>query len=236
MSYNYSTFLTALTQEMSISQSNPDLQVVLPTFIQNAELRIYRDLDLLSTIFRDTAGTLTNNSRIFTLPQTYGKFVVVEGVNLMQGTARLNALTPCSREFLDGMFPLDTAPTTLSMPRFFARDSDQTLIVGPTVGPGVVLAGLEVVGTVRPSPLSATTTTTFISESLPDLLLYAAMVEATGWMKNYGAQAEDPKMGISWESRYQGAMGPALSEETRKKFQAGSWTAKSRAMSQPERV
>jgi hypothetical protein len=209
---------------------------MLPSFIQDAEIRIYRDLDLLSTVFRDTAGIVTFNERVFTLPQTYGKFVVVEGVNVIQGTDRLNALTPCSREFLDAMFPSSTAPSSLSLPRFFARDTDQTLIISPSIGGGVVLAGLEVVGTVRPAPLSVTVPTTFISESLPDLLMFAAMVSATGWMKNYGAQAEDPKMGISWEARYQGAVGTALSEETRKKFQSGSWSAKSKPMSQPERV
>lgn len=236
MSYTYTSLVNALAQEISITSTNVDLQVILPTFIQNAELRIYRDLDLLSTVFRDTAGAVTTSARAFTLPQTYGKFVVVEGVNVLQGIGRLNALTPCSREFIDGMFPSEIAPTTLSTPRYFARDSDQTLILGPSFGSAIPLAGLEVVGTVRPAALSNLNQTTFISTDLPDLLLMACMVEATGWMKNYGAQAEDPRMGLSWESRYQATIGPALSEETRKKYQSGSWTAKSRAMSQPERV
>lgn len=236
MSYTYSTFITAVSQEISISSGNADFAVMLPTFIQNAELRIFRDLDLLTTVFRDTAGSISANIRNFNLPNSYGQFIVVEGVNLMVSGARVNALTPCSREYIDAVFPSDAAPTTTSTPRYFARDTDQTLILGPSVGSGILVATVEVVGTVRPAPLSPSISSTFISTSLPDLFLFAVMVEATGWMKNYGAQAEDPKMGISWEARYQGALGPALSEETRKKFQSGSWSAKSRTMTQPERV
>jgi hypothetical protein len=161
---------------------------------------------------------------------------VVEGVNFFSGGVRLNALTFVSREFLDFMYPTEAALLSTSTPTVFTRDSDQTLLVGPSVGAGVATPNLEIVGTVRPAPLSATNTTTFISTNLPDLLLSAAMVEATGWMKNYGAQADDPKMGLSWEARYQAAVGPAVAEEARKKFQSGSWTAKSRPLSQPERV
>jgi hypothetical protein len=236
MSFNYTTFSTALSQEIAITATNTDYVTMLPTFIQNAELRIYRDLDLLSTVFRDTGGVLSANSRFFTLPTTFGTFVVVESVNFMSGGVRLNAVTPTSRDFIDAMFPAEAAPSATSTPRFFARDADQTLIVGPAAGAGVATPNLEVVGTVRPAPLSATNPTTFISTNFPDLLLFASMVEAAGWMKNYGSQADDPKLAVSWEARYQGAVGPALSEETRKKFQSGSWTSKSRPMSQPERV
>jgi hypothetical protein len=236
VSYTYSTFITALAQEIAITSTNNDLTIMFPTFIQNAELRIYRDLDLLSTVFRDTAGVLASNTRSYTLPSTFGQFVVVEGVNFLSGGVRLNALTPVSREFIDSMYPSGSAPLATSTPRIFARDSDQTLIVGPPVGASVVTPNLEIVGTVRPAALSASNTTTFISTNLPDLMLYASMVEATGWMKNYGAQADDPKMGLSWEARYQGALGPTITEECRKKFQSGSWTAKSRALSQPERI
>lgn len=236
MSYTYPTFLTAIAQEVAITATNTDFQAILPTFIQNAELRILRDLDLLSTVFRDVALVPTYGHRSQTLPQTYGQFVVVEGANFLNQAVRLNALTPCSREFIDGMFPAEAAVSSTSYPRFFARDTDQTILIAPSLGSAYLGPNIEIVGTVRPTTLSATNTTTFISQNLPDLLLFATMVEATGWMKNYGAQAEDPKMGMSWESRYQGAVGPALNEETRKKFQSGSWTAKSRPMSQPERV
>ena len=236
MSYTYASFTTALSQEIAITETNADIVVMLPTFIQNAELRIYRDLDLLSTVFRDTAGVLASNTRSYTLPSTFGQFVVVESVNFLSGGVRLNALTFVSREFMDYMFSAETAPLSTSTPRVFTRDSDQTLLVGPSVGASIVTPNLEVVGTVRPAPLSAINTTTFISTNLPDLLLFASMVEAAGWMKNYGAQADDPKMGLSWEARYQGALGPAVAEEARKNFQSGSWSAKSRALSQPERV
>jgi hypothetical protein len=89
---------------------------------------------------------------------------------------------------------------------------------------------------VRPSPLSASNTTTFISQFLPDLFMAAAMREAAGWMKNYGAQSDDPKQALSWDAIYTNLLPSAKLEENRKRFASGSWTAKSMPNSQPERM
>lgn len=226
MSYDYNGFVTALAQETAITSTNTDFQAMLPTFIQNAELRIYRDLDLLATVFRDPNGAVTPNQRSVALPTTYGRFVVVEGANLFVSGVRHAALTPVSRDYIDMMWPLETAATTITIPTVFCRTDDQTLLIGSPAGASAAVTGIEVIGTVRPSPLSAVNTTTFISQYLPDLFLAASMVEVTGWMKNYGAQADDPKLAISWESVYQSRLAGAAVEENRKKFQSGSWSAK----------
>jgi hypothetical protein len=235
MSYDYNGFVIAIAQEIAITPTNADFLTMLPTFIQNAELRIYRDLDLLSTVFRDPNGVATVNQRSVTLPQTYGRFVVVEGVNVFVSAARHAALVPVSRDFLDVLYPSETPAVNTAIPLVFSRDTDATILVGPAPGSAAAVTAFEVVGTVRPASLSGSNTTTFISQYLPDLFLSAAMVEAAGWMKNYGAQADDPKLAISWDTVYQSRLTGASVEENRKKFQAGSWASKNPVNVQPDR-
>jgi hypothetical protein len=236
MAYDYNGFVNALASNIVIATTNADFVLQLPHFISQAELRIYRDLDLLSTVFRDTGAALFLGQRTVTLPQTYGRFVVVEGVNVLVSGLRSNALIPVSREFIDALHPSEVAPLTTSLPRVFCRDTDTTILIAPTYGATSNVTGLEIVGTVRPLTLSATNTTTFISQYLPDLFMAAAMVLAAGWMKNFGAQSDDPKQALSWDAVYAGLLPEAKTEENRKRFMSGSWTAKSAPSSQPERV
>jgi len=223
MSYTYATFVTALAQEAAITETNADFVAMLPTFIQNAELQILRDVDLLGVVFRDPAGVVSAGVRSAALPQTYGRFVVIEGVNLFVSGARSTSLTPVSREFIDQLYPGEAALTPTGVPVYYARDNDQTLIFAPSAGATSNVTGFEVVGTVRPSPLSASNTQTFISLYLPDLFLAAAMSAVAGWMKNYGAQADDPKLAVSWQGVYASLLSAVISEEARKRYAAGTW-------------
>ncbi len=86
MSYNYTSFVTALGIEAVQLTSDSNWSGIQATIIDDAEQRIYRDLDLISTIVRDTSGFLTANSRNFTLPQSLGRFVTVKGINFFTGT------------------------------------------------------------------------------------------------------------------------------------------------------
>jgi hypothetical protein len=84
---------------------------------------------------------------------------------------------------------------------------------------------VEVYGTYRPATLSATNPNTPLTVLLPDLFLAASMIFMSGYQKNFGAQADDPKMAASWESQYEKLMMGATSEEFRKKFQSSTWTS-----------
>lgn len=108
------------------------------------------------------------------------------------------------------------------MPTSYAMISQSEIIVGPWPDAGYIV---EVIGTQRPTPLSATNTTTFLSTNLPDLFIAASMVFASGYQKNFGAQADDPKMGASWENQYQLLKASANVEEFRKKLQATGWSS-----------
>jgi len=82
VSLTYSTFVTSLANLISVEPTDPGYLTALPNIIDDAEQRLYRELDLLSTMVTAT-GLLTSGSRKFTLPTTSGTFVVVEEFNVI---------------------------------------------------------------------------------------------------------------------------------------------------------
>jgi hypothetical protein len=206
--------------------SDPNWVTILPTIIDDSEQRIYRDLDLISTVVRDTSATLTPNSRNFTLPQSLGRFVTVKGLNIFTSAypaGRLQ-LRPSSLHWLDFVWPSETAIITPSYPEYFAPITDQLFAVGPA--PDSAYA-VEVIGTIRPAPLSSTNTTTFLTNYLSDLFFAGAMCSAAAYMRNYGSAADDPRMSSSWEQQYAQRLASAKGEELRRHFASGDWTSES---------
>lgn len=224
MSYDYTTYVSQLSTLLVVQSTNTNFQTMIPGIIDYAEQRIYRELDLLSTVVRDQSATLTANSRNFTLPQGQGRFVVVNAINLMSGGERVGALRPVSLEYLDICYPTSTATSTSARPEYFAMVTDQNVVVAPSPGTAFTV---EVVGTIRPVPLSSTNVTTYLSLYLPDLFMAASMIFGAGYQRNFGSQADDPKMSSSWEAQYQNLLASANIEENRKKWQSVSWTSKS---------
>lgn len=220
---DYSTYVTNL-QTMAVDSSVLFSTTAVPMIINDAELRIYRDLDLLATVSASSAYNLTASARALTIPEA--AFVTIQEVNVITpvGAASADAGTrnpvlPVSKEFLDISYSSVAGAT---VPTFFAPLNTTTLIFGPWPDQNY---RVEIVGTVRPAPLSSTNTTTYISVYLPDLFLAASMVFVAAYQKNFGAQADDPKMAMSWEQHYQTLLAGCSLEEERRKFKASMWTS-----------
>lgn len=214
MAYNYSSFIAALSNETGIPVTDANFIVELPQIIDSAEQRIYRELDLVSTSVTAT-GTAASNNRIFAIPQDYGHIIVVDAINVIDAGSVRHPVTPATREVIDFCFPSDLAPSTPSYPSVFSRIDDTNVLWGPAPDQNYTV---ELVGTIRPTPLSNTNTTTFLTSYLSDLFFAAAMVVVTGYMRNWSAQADDPRMGLSWEQQYQQRLASAKTEELRKSY------------------
>lgn len=221
----YTTFVSSLANMLVIPVTDPNYQVAIPNIIDDAEQRLYRELDLLSTSVRDTGGTLTPNSRNFTLPQTSGRFVVTENMNVFTPVGTMTnrkQLVPVTMDFLDAIWPNEAASSTPSIPDYYAMLSDQEIVVGP---PPDAAYTMEVLGTIRPSPLSITNTQTYLTLYLPDLFLAESLIFGYGYMKDFGAMADDPKGSISWTAHYNDLFASANTEENRKKYSSQAWTS-----------
>jgi hypothetical protein len=224
MSLNYTTYVNSLANLLVVPSSDANFQTELPNIIDYAEQRIYRELDLLDTVVRDSTKAASTGTRNFSLPSALGTFLVVQQINIISPAGTINPengtrnpAVPVSPDQLDWTFPSSTAST---VPAYFARIADETIIFGPWPDQAYQV---EVVGTIRPQPLSTSNVTTLLSVFFPDMLMAASMIKGAAYLKNFGAAVDDPKMAVTWESTYQALKASADVEEQRKKyFMAGT--------------
>ena len=227
MSLTFSTFVTSIANMLPVAVSDAGFQTVIPNIIDDAEQRLYKELDLFWTNTRDHSGAMTAGVRTYNIPQpSTGYFVVVTEVNAITpaGTSdpelgTRNQLLPTSNEMLNVLWPNVSGST---VPTYFSMLNPDSIIVGPWPDAAYQI---EVVGEIRPNALSSTNTTTILSVYFPDLLMAAGMVYAAGYQKNFGAMVDDPKAAMSWETHLQSLIRVTDLEESRKVFQAEGWSS-----------
>lgn len=248
MSYTYTSWTTALFNTVVAQSSDPNWTNQIPTFIDYAEQRMYRELDILATRVLDTSLTLSSGTNTYTLPSHFGTFIVVENMWILSsdpgGSINLtqNLLTPVSMPFLSVAYPNEIS-SNCAIPEFMAWTGAGT---GPGSGVQPVFQlgpcpdlpyALMVQGTVRPTPLSSANATTLLTTYYPDLWFSCTMVAASAFMRNFGSQADNPAMAVSWEAQYQTLFKSADIEEARKQFRSQAWaTEQPRSVTVPPRT
>lgn len=230
MSYNYATFVAQLALEAQFNPTDPNFLANLPSCIDYATNRITRELNLLSTITSNSTLTTTVGSRVVNLSALNPVFNTLQDINVITPAGTTNpdlggrtTLTIQSRAFMNAVY--GTAPAaggTAATPQYFAMVTDQIIQVAPYPDAAYTL---EIIGTVRPTPLSPTNATNWIGTYLPDLFLAAAMIQMSGFMRSFGAQADDPKLAQSWETQYVTLRDSAATEDSMRKYFATGWTA-----------
>ena len=221
---NYTTYVSQIATMAVVEINDPAFQSIIPSMIDYAELRIYRDLDLLSTVSANDSYTMTANNRNFSWPQ--GTFVTVQNINVVTPSSETDPdlgnrvqLLPTTKEFLNAVY---SNSANAGIPSYFAMLDDHSIVVGPWPNQNYTV---EIVGTVRPATLSSGNPTTFISEYLPDMFIMASMLYISAYQRNFGRMSDDPAMAQSYEGQYQSLRQGALMEEFRKKFQASAWSS-----------
>lgn len=236
MSLDYTTYVAQISNIMSVSSSTDQFQTMLPGMIAYAEQRIYRELDLLNTVNRNSSSALSTGNRNFTLPTTSnGNYITIQGINVItpagtspdSGTRR--ALSPTTRDYLDYVW---NSAGSNGVPEYFGMIDQFNIIVGPWPDANYTV---EVIGTIRPNPLSSSNSTTFLTQYLPDLFIAASMIFASGYQRDFGSQADNPQQAVSWETQYERLFASANSEEMRKKFAGPGWTSMSAVANPPNR-
>lgn len=231
MTINWTSYVVSLGNLLVVSTTDTGFQTVLPNIVDDAEQRLYRELQLQNTVMIDTSAAIGTGSRSFPLPATNGTFYVVNSVYAITPagttTANLgtrNALVPASRDYLDFTYPSSNGS---GVPKYFSMTTQTSLIVGPWPDQAYQM---EVVGTVRPAPLSTSNLTTILSVYFPDLLIAASVVFGAGYLQNFGAASVDsPQMAVTWEAHYQKLIESAQTEEAMKKFTSQGWSSKAPA-------
>jgi hypothetical protein len=226
MSFTYWTFQVALATNMAVPNSDPNdpaFNWIVNTLIDQAEQRCYRDLDLLNATSTQTT-VLSAGVSTLDFSTLNPSLIILEDVNLILPWWTTNPewgervpVYSVSKEWLRMTYGLSA---TQGPPAYYALSDDHAILFGPFHDQPYTA---ELIGKFRPTPLyyawpNDGSQVTVLTQLLPDLFLAAAMVAATGYQHNFGAQSDDPRSAMSWEQSYQALLGPAKDEEMRKKY------------------
>ena len=153
---------------------------ILNTIIKNAENRIYREVDSDDNRFYATSN-LQSGSRYVTIPSDLRSIRYVQ--------IKDSTVTPKVQYFLEKKETsymatfYDTPSTAEGLPKYYANWDANFWIVAPTPNANyeITLAYVK-----QPDTLTSgvpSTSGTYLSNKYQDLLLYAALVEAYGYLK-----------------------------------------------------
>ena len=146
-------------------------------FIENAEFRILRDVDSDNNR-RYVTAQLIAGTRFIDTPQN---LLVIRSAQIVDSDGTAN---PDNREFLqyrDTSFMSEFNPTEdTGVPKYYSLWDEQNIVVAPT--PDATYT-IQLNYILKDPGLSATNTTTYLSQNFPNGLLYACLVEAYGFLK-----------------------------------------------------
>lgn len=235
MPYNYTSYVASLTSLLVApdTQGQANLMVMLPNIIDYAELRMYRDLDLLTTLVPLVTTSIPFN-RNLAVPSTA---IVVQSANMITPANTIpdngtrNPMTRTTIEFINAAYPQSTTlGISPSVSQYYALQNNNTFSVGGSNYTAIFSSPpdntylVEFMSTVRPTPLSAANANTVLTQFFPDMFLAASMIFAAGYQRDFSAQSDDPKLAQSWENQYQLLKSSAETEELRKKAMSSDWT------------
>ena len=157
--------------------------LVLGTIIKNAENRIYRDSDSDDNRFYATSNLVTGN-RYVTIP-TDLRFI--RYIQLKDGSGNQVFLEKKDTSYMSEFY--NTPATQSGLPKYYANWDANFWVVAPTpdstyeITMAYVKQPISITDTANPAAAPAATNGTYVSNKYQDLLLYACLVEAYGYLK-----------------------------------------------------
>lgn len=154
--------------------SNVFSNSVINTFITMAENRILRDIDL--DVFKlEVAGSLTSGNKFLTAPSD----ILTHRYMMLTDPATNDQIF---LDFRDTSFMKEYWPdgANTGIPKYYSVWDQNTFYVAPT--PAASYA-VELGYIYRPPQLSASNTTTWVSNNAPEALLYACLIQAYSYTK-----------------------------------------------------
>lgn len=206
-----------------------DFLVILPNAIAFADNRMYREFTFLAARTQDASLTFSGTTRSLSLQNMTTIVIVPEGLSLIAPVGAIPALgirypfEAAELGVIDIFWPQESLaidPRTTSN-RYWALRDQQTMVVGPT--PDAAYSA-EITGLFQPAPISATNPTTYLYTVYPTAYQAACMIYITGWMRNFGAQSDNPKIAVSWEDIYTKEAASIKAEEDRRRIAGTGWS------------
>jgi len=160
----------------------------IPTFVKQAEQRIYRSVNL-PVNRKNVAGTLTDGNQYLGMPTD---FLLPLSLSITSSSNQIFLLNKDSN-FIRSTYP---NASTKGTPKYYAIFANDTFIIGPTPDANYVT---ELHYYYQPASI-VDTSPSWLGTNADTVLLYGSLVEAYTYMKG------DPDMMQVYQQRYQEAL------------------------------
>lgn len=188
---------TELAQAIQDYTDNQEATFVanIPTFVQQAEQRIYRSV-LIPELRKNATGTMQSGNRYLARPSD---FLSMFSLAVIDGAGSYSYLYDKDMNFMREAYP---DPSVTGLPKYYAQfDGDVptatgNFLLGPTPDGNYVV---EVQYYYDP-PSIVTQGTSWLGENAEGAILYGSLLEAYTFMKG------DPDLMATYQSRYDSAM------------------------------
>ncbi len=146
-------------------------------FIENAEFRILRDVDSDNNR-RYVSAQLVAGSRFIDTPTD---LLVIRSAQIVDSDGVGQSDNRDFLQYRDTSFMSEFNPTaTTGVPKYYSNWDEDTIVVAPT--PNATFT-IQLNYILKPTGLSSTVPTTYLSLNFPNGLLYACLVEAYSFLK-----------------------------------------------------
>ena len=178
-----STYAEVVEQIRSYTETDSNVltTTIVNDFINQAELRIFREIDL--DVFRAYQfATLTQGNEFVTLPgatPSTMSFVRTASIYPSTGTDA-NVRTYLIQKDISYMTEYWPNRTSQNKPKYYAMWDQNTIYLAPTPDTAYKI---ELALNRNETGLSTTNTTTWVSQNAPQVLLYACLIEAFKYLK-----------------------------------------------------
>lgn len=187
MTLNYNQLKTAMYGYLSADENSLLNATDIDVVIQQAEQRIYRDVQI-PVLKKNVTGNLSSGNRYLTTPDDY----LATYSLAVNNNGTYEYLLPKEVEFMREAYPSTTAS---GVPRYYGIFDDDTFIVGP---PPNQSYDVELHYYYEP-PSIVSAGQTWLGDNAEDTLLYACLVELYTYLKGEADLLQ------TYEARYQEA-------------------------------
>ena len=184
---NYTELTAAIKDYTNNTETN--FVAAIPTFVKQAEQRIYRSVNL-PVNRKNVAGTVTDGNAYLAMPTD---FLFPLSLAITSSSNQIFLLNK-DANFIRSTYPNSSTEGT---PKYYGIFASDTFIVGPTPDADYVT---ELHYYYQPASI-VSSTTSWLGTNADTALLYGALIEAYTYMKG------DPDMMQLYQQRYQEAVG-----------------------------
>ena len=187
MSFTFTTLKTAVQDYTQNSETT--FVNTLPTFIKNAEERIFKSVDL-DYFRKNVSGNMSTGNKFLGMPTDY---LASFSLSFTDSSGNVNFILQKDVNFLQTYTPAGNSTT--GEPKYYAPFDFQNFILAPTPSADFVT---ELHYYYRPTSITTSSDgTSWLGTNAPDALLYGTLCEAYIFMKG------EPDLFKTYTERYQ---------------------------------